>query len=211
MTKYKSRSRSRSRSKKNRKGRSCYGGKSSSSSSSRRGGRSGKDKDKKKNGTRKWHQKGCQSGGGSMTGGWPWGPSDVQHTGGGGSVGGMSSVPQSINGNHYALNTATMAPPQSSNHLVEKGMFGGGRSRRREHSGSGSGSGRGRGRGRRHRKYIGEQHGGMAEYLPETANTSLRGITETPACISNALQGDSTAFVTSNPTVQPIAQPVQLK
>jgi hypothetical protein len=194
MTKYKSRNRSHRRSKKNSKGRSCYGGKSSSSRGGRRSG-----SDKKKNGTRKWHQKGCQSGGGSMTGGWPWGPSDVQHTGGGGGVGGASPVPQSINGNHYPLNTTTMAPPQSSNHLVEKGMFGGGgRSRRR-------------GRSRHHRKYIGEQHGGMAEYLPETANTSLRGITEAPAGIANALQGDSTAFVTSNPTVQPIAQPVQLK
>lgn len=172
-----------------------------SSSSSCSGGKSRRSSSKKKNGTRKWHQKGCQSGGGSMTGGWPWGPSDVQHTGGGGGVGGVSPVPQSINGNHYSLNTTTMAPPQSSNHLVEKGMFGGGRSRRRERSG----------RGRRHRKYIGEQHGGMAEYLPETANTSLRGIIETPASITNALQGDSTAFVTSNPTVQPIAQPIQLK
>lgn len=177
---------------KRRSSASCAGGKS------RR--RSGKDK--KKNGTRKWHQKGCQSGGGSMTGGWPWGASDVQHTGGGGGVGGASPVPQSINGNHYSLNTATLAPPQSSNHLVEKGMFGGGGGRSRRH---------GNGRGRRHRKYIGEQHGGMAEYLPEVANTSLRGITETPASIVNSLQGDSTAFVTSNPTVQPIAQPVQLK
>lgn len=198
MTKIKSRSRSRSRSKKNNKGCSCYGGKSSSASSASRGGRRC-GSDKKKKGTRKWHQKGCQSGGGSMTGGWPWGPSDVQHSGGGGGVGGASPVPQSINGNHYPLNTATMSPPQSSNHLVEKGMFGGsGRSRRR-------------GRGRRHRKYIGEQHGGMAEYLPEAANASLRGFAETPASIVNALQGDSTAFVTSNPTVQPIAQPVQLK
>jgi hypothetical protein len=33
---------------------------------------------------------------------------------------------------------------------------------------------------------------------------------ETPLAISNALQGDSTAFVTSNPTIQPIAQPVEL-
>ena len=189
--KYNSRKRTTKSSNNKRRSSSCAGGKSRRSSS------------KKKNGTRKWLQKGCQSGGGSMTGGWPWGPSDVQHTGGGGSAGGMSSVPQSINGNHYSLNTATMAPPQSSNHLVEKGMFGGGRSRR--------GRVRGRGRGRRHRKFIGEQHGGMAEYLPETANTSLRGITETPACIANALQGDSTAFVTSNPTVQPIAQPIQLK
>jgi hypothetical protein len=191
MTKPKTRNNSKKRNyrRRTRSSSSCAGGKSRRSSS------------KKKNGTRKWLQKGCQSGGGSMTGGWPWGPSDVQHTGGGGGVGGMSSVPQSINGNHYSLNTATMAPPQSSNHLVEKGMFGGGRSRR----------GRGRGRGRRHHKFIGEQHGGMAEYLPETANTSLRGITETPASIVTALQGDSTAHVTSNPTVQPIAQPVQLK
>ncbi len=185
--KYNSRKRTIKSGSNKRRSSSCSGGKSRRSSS------------KKKNGTRKWHQKGCQSGGGSMTGGWPWGPSDVQHTGGGGGVGGVSPVPQSINGNHYSLNTTTMAPPQSSNHLVEKGMFGGGRSRR------------GRGRGRRHRKFIGEQHGGMAEYLPETANTSLRGITETPASIANALQGDSTAFVTSNPTVQPIAQPIQLK
>lgn len=172
----------------NKRRSSCAGGKYRRSSS------------KKKNGTRKWHQKGCQSGGGSMTGGWPWGPSDVQHTGVGGGVGGVSPAPQSINGNHYSLNTTTMAPPQSSNHLVEKGLFGG-RSRR----------GRGRGRGRRHRKFIGEQHGGMAEYLPETANTSLRGVVETPASIFNALQGASTAFVTSNPTVQPIAQPIELK
>ena len=194
MTKYKSRSRSRSRirSKKKSGRRSRSGDKSSRRRGSRRCG-----SDKKKKGTRKWHQKGCQSGGGSMTGGWPWGPSDVQHSGGGGGVGGVSPVPQSINGNHYSLNTATMAPPQSSNHLVEKGMFGG-----KKHS---------RRRRRVHRKYIGEQHGGMAEYLPETVNTSLRGIAEIPSGISNALQGDSTAFVTSNPTVQPIAQPVQLK
>jgi hypothetical protein len=110
----------------------------------------------------------------------------------------MSPVPQSINGNHYPLSTAMMSRPQSSNHLV----LSGGRTRSRS---------RGRGRGRRHRKFIGEQHGGMAEYLPETANTTLRGITETPASIVTALQGDSTAHVTSNPTVQPIAQPVQLK
>lgn len=180
----------------NKRRSSCSGGKSSRR---RRGGRRGSGSDKKKNGTHKWHQKGCQSGGGSMTGGWPWGPSDVQHTGGGGGVGGVSPVPQSINGNHYSLNTTTLAPPQSSNHLVEKGMFGGSAGSRR------------RGRGRRHRKYIGEQHGGMAEYLPETANTSLRGVTEIPASIATALQGDPTAFVTSNPTVQPIAQPVQLK
>lgn len=157
---------------------------------------------KKKNGTRRWHQKGCQSGGGSMTGGWPWGPSDVQHAGNGGAPGGTLPVPHSINGNHYPLNNETLAPPQSSNHLVEKGMFGG---RRRSRGRSGR-----RGRSVRGRRFIGEQSGGMAEYLPETVNTGLRGMAETPLAISNALQGDPTAFVTSNPTVQPIAQPVEL-
>jgi hypothetical protein len=147
--------------------------------------------DKKKR-THKWHQKGCQSGGGSMTGGWPWGPSDVHHSGGGGGAGGQSPVPQSINGNHYSLNSSTMAPPQSSNHLVEKGQYGG---KRRRHP----------------RRYVGEQHGGAAEYLPESANTTVRGVLEIPASITNALQGASTAFKTSDPTIQPIGQPVQLK
>jgi hypothetical protein len=160
---------------------------------------------KKKNITQKWYQKGCQSGGGSMTGGWPWGASDVHHTGSGGAPGGTLLVPHSINGNHYPLNNTTMSPPQSSNHLVEKGMFGG-RSRSRSRSRSRIHGRRGRGR-----RFIGEQSGGMAEYLPEPANSGLRGVMETPASIFNALQGDSTAFVTSNPTVQPISQPIQLK
>jgi hypothetical protein len=184
--KYHSRKRTTKSGSNKRRSSSCSGGKSRRSSS------------KKKNSSRKWHQKGCQSGGGSMTGGSPWGASDVQHIGGGGGTGGMSQVPQSINGNHYPLNTAIINPPHNSNHDFEKIIFGG--KKKNSHR-----------RGRRHRKYIGEQHGGMAEYLPETANTSLRGITETPASIANALQGDPTAFVTSNPTVQPIAQPVQLK
>ena len=158
---------------------------------------------KKKNGSRRWYQKGCQSGGGSMTGGWPWGASDVQHTGGGGAPGGTLPVPHSINGNHYPLNNETLAPPQSSNHLVEKGMCGGRSRGRRGRRGRSGRSGRGR-------RFIGEQSGGMAEYLPETINTGLRGMSETPMAISNALQGDSTAFVSSNPTVQPIAQPVEL-
>ena len=85
-----------------------------------------------------------------------------------------------------------MAPPQSSNHLVEKGQYGG---KRRRHP----------------RRYVGEQHGGAAEYLPESANTTVRGVLEIPASITNALQGASTAFKTSDPTIQPIGQPVQLK
>jgi len=159
------------------------------------GRRSQRTHDKKK--THKWHQKGCQSGGGSMTGGWPWAPSDVHHQ----SAGTVTAVPQSINGNHFALNTDRMAPPQSSNHLVEKGMFGG---RHKKSSNKGR-------RSRRHRRFIGEQHGGMAQYLPETANTTLRGVTETPAMIVNTLQGASTGFVSSNPMVQPIGEPIQLK
>ena len=170
--------------------------KSSSSSSRRRrhckGGRKSKRTEKKHN---KWFQRGCQSGGGGVTGGWPWGPSDV-HPQTEGSA--SSGVPQSINGNHYSLNTTTMAPPQSSNHLVEKGQFGGTKK-----------NSRGRRRSR-HRRFIGEQHGGMAEYLPQVANSGLRGIAEMPASTMNSLQGASTAFRTSDPTIQPIGQAVQL-
>ena len=166
---------------------------SSSSSSSRRrrhckGGRKSKRTEKKHN---KWFQRGCQSGGG----GWPWGPSDV-HPQTEGSA--SSGVPQSINGNHYSLNTTTMAPPQSSNHLVEKGQFGGTKK-----------NSRGRRRSR-HRRFVGEQHGGMAQYLPEVANTGLRGLAAMPASTMNTLQGASTAFRSSDPTIQPIGQAVQL-
>jgi hypothetical protein len=87
-----------------------------------------------------------------------------------------------------------MARPQSSNHLVETGQNGGGSKKRR----------------RRHRRFIGEQHGGMAEYLPQVANSGLRGIAEMPASTMNSLQGASTAFRTSDPTIQPIGQAVQL-
>lgn len=176
---------------------------SSSSSSSRRrpckGGRklrSGKRASRTEKKHNKWLQKGCQSGGGGVTGGWPWAPSDVHpQTAGSAEVG----VPHSINGNHYSLNTETMAPAQSSNHLVERGQFGGTKK-----------NGRGRGRGRRHRRYIGEQHGGMAEYLPEVANIGARGLAQIPASTMNALQGASTAFRTSDPTIQPIGQAIQL-
>jgi hypothetical protein len=177
--------------------------KMSSSSSSRRrpckGGRKSRSSkrasrtEKKHN---KWLQKGCQSGGGGVTGGWPWAPSDVHpQTAGSAQVG----VPQAINGNHYSLNTATTAPPQSSNHLVERGQFGGTKK-----------NGPGRGRGRRHRRYIGEQYGGMAEYLPEVANIGARSVGQIPSSTINALQGASTAFRSSDPTIQPIGQAIQL-
>jgi hypothetical protein len=170
--------------------------KSSSSSSSRskncKGGRksSKRARTEKKRKTHKWHQKGCQSGGSSLVGGSSaWQASNIQHQGGGGA-----GVP---NGNHYALNTAISAPAQSSNHLVEKGMFGGRRSK-------------GSKRGRKNRRFIGEQHGGMAQYLPEIANSEIRGIAEVPSGMVNSLQGASTAFKTSNPTVQPIGEPLRL-
>ena len=169
---------------------------SSSSSSSRRrhckGGRKSRSRNKRSEKKHnKWFQKGCQSGGGSVTGGWPWGPSDVHpQTAGRAS----SGVPQSINGNHYSLNTATLVPPQSSNHLVERGQFGGTKKKHR----------------RRHHRFIGEQRGGMAAYLPELANGALSGITRAPAGAMNALQGASTPFTSSDPTIQPIGQSVQV-
>jgi hypothetical protein len=171
---------------------------SSSRSKNCKGGRksSKRARTEKKRKTHKWHQKGCQSGGSSVAGGGSaWQASNVQH-----QSGGSSSAP---NGNHYALNTAISAPAQSSNHLVEKGMFGGRHSRRRHGH-------KGNKHGRKHRRFIGEQHGGMAQYLPEIANAEVRGITEVPSGMVNALQGASTAFKTSNPTVQPIGQPLQL-
>jgi hypothetical protein len=145
----------------------------------------------KKRKSHKWrHQKGCQSGGSSVVGGGSaWQASHLQH-----QVGGN-------NGNHYALNTSVSARPQSSNHLVEKGMFGGGGRRSRRH---------GRGRGRGHRRFIGEQHGGMAEYLPQIVNAEVRGVAEVPSNMFNSLQGASTAFKTSNPTIQPIGQAIQI-
>jgi hypothetical protein len=50
----------------------------------------------------------------------------------------------------------------------------------------------------------------MAQYLPEVANTGARGIAEIPAGAMNALQGASTPFRTSDPTIQPIGNAVQL-
>ena len=165
-------------------------------SKSCKGGRKSRSRGTK---THKWHQKGCQSGGGSMTGGWPWAPSDVHHQTAG-------TVHQSINGNHYAFNSERMPPPQNSNHLMFSGSGG---SRRR--SKTSKIAAKDRRRRHRHRRFIGEQHGGMAEYLPETANSLVRGVAETPAMLASTLQGASTGFVTSSVTDQPIGDPVTLK
>lgn len=178
----------------------------SSKSKNLKGGRkSGKRaRTEKKRKTRKWHQdgcqSGCQSGGTSLTGGGSaWQASDLKHETVGGGAGAATATATAGNGTFYGLSNSLLAPPQNSNHLVEKGMFGGRRTHRRRHR-----------RGRKHHRFIGEQHGGMADYLPEVANLELRGIAEVPSSMVNSIQGASTAFKTSNPTVQPIGQPIQL-
>ena len=187
---------------------------SSSKKSVGKRGRSGKRTEKK---THKWHQRGCQSqtGGGSMTGGWAWGPSDVHHqTAGSGGGGGSDPVPHSINGNHYALNTATQAPPQASNAIVERHNMAqtAGRRRRRGRGRRGrSGSKIRRKAARKSRRIACQNGGGFMEYVPELTKVSGNSALETPASIVHGLQGPATGFVSSNPTSQPIGQPIALK
>jgi len=185
------RTRTRTRTRKQyRKGKACGGG---GSGSSKRRSRSRTDKKRK---THKWHQKGCQSGGSSAVGtGSAWHPSHMEH-----QTAGSASAYANNNGNHFALNTTTLAPPQSSNHLVEQGMVGG---RKR-----GSSRKRGRGRGRKHRRFIGEQHGGMVHLLPDTVKPEINNITQMPATAMNVIQGASTAAASPDPTIQPIGQPL---
>ena len=183
-----SRSRSRTR-KQYRKGKACSGG---GSGSSKRRSRSRTDKKRK---THNWHQKGCQSGGSNVVGtGSAWHPSHMEH-----QTAGSASAYANNNGNHFALNTNTLAPPQSSNHLVEKGILAGGRKR---------GSSRKRGRGRKHRRFIGEQSGGMIHLLPETVKLEINNATQMPATAVNVIQGAATAATSADPTIQPIGQPL---
>ena len=164
----------------------CKGGRSRSSKRSSRTG--------KKRKTYKWHQKGCQSGGSNLTGnGHAWNANAAA----GLSAGSASA--HSGSANHYAPNTSTLAPPQSSNHLL-KGFLGGSKRSSSSHR---------RHRHCRHRRFIGEQQGGMANFLPEIPNLHARGMAELPSAAINSLQGDSTAFKTSNPTIQPIGVPMQ--
>jgi len=180
-----SRSRTRTRTRKQyRKGKACGGG----GSGSKRRSRSRTDKKKRK--TYKWHQKGCQSGGSSIVGtGSAWHPSHMEH-----QTAGSASAYANNNGNHFALNTTTLAPPQSSNHLVEQGMVGGRK--------------RGRGRGRKHRRFIGEQHGGMIHLLPDTVKLEINNATQMPASAMNVIQGAATPVASADPTIQPIGQPL---
>lgn len=168
----------------------------------------------------KWHQNGCQNqtGGGSMTGGWAWGPSDVHHQTAG-SPAGSDVAPHSINGNHYAFNASTMAPPQASNAIVEGRNMAQTAGRRRGRRGHGRGRGRGRtGSKNRRKSATGKSRriacqngGGFMEYVPEVLKGGANSLLETPASIVNGLQGAATPFVSSSPTSQPISQPIALK
>lgn len=184
-----SRSRNRSRRKQYRKGKACGGG---GGGSSKRRSRT----DQKKSKTHKWSQKGCQSGGSNVVGtGAAWNPSGMEH-----QTAGSASAYATNSGNHFSLNTNTLAPPQSSNHLVEQGILSGGRKR-------GSRK-RGRGRGRKHRHFIGEQSGGMIHLLPETVKLEINNATQMPATAVNVIQGAATPAASSDPTIQPIGRPL---
>jgi hypothetical protein len=182
------RSRTRNSRKQYRKGKACSG----SGGSSKRRSRT----DKKKRKTHKWSQKGCQSGGSNVVGmGSAWHPSGTEH-----QTAGSASAYATNSGNHFSLNTNTLAPPQSSNHLVEKGILAGGRKRgSRRH---------GRGRKHRHRHFIGEQSGGMIHLLPETVKIDINNATQMPATAVNVIQGAATPAASPDPTNQPIGQPL---
>ena len=182
---------------------------SSSKKSVGKRGRNGKRTEKK---THKWHQRGCQTqtGGGSMTGGWAWGPSDVHHqTAGGG-------VPHSINGNHYALNTATVAPPQASNAIVERYAAAQTAGRRRGPRPRRGRSGRSDSKNRRKvarksRRIACQNGGGAMEYLPDIPKIAGNTALQVPSSIVHGLQGPATGFVSATPTSQPIGEPIALK
>jgi hypothetical protein len=188
---------------------------SSKKSAAKRG--RGKRTEKK---SHKWHQRGCQSqtGGGSMTGGWAWGPSDVHHQTAG-SPAGSDVAPHSINGNHYALNSATVAPPQASNAIVERhaaaqtaGRRRGRRDRRDRRGRRDSKGAKSRRKAvRKSRRIACQNGGGFMEFLPELPRIAGNSALEAPSSIIHGLQGSATAFVSSNPTSQPIGQPIALK
>lgn len=185
-----SRSRSRTRKQYRKGNKACSG----SGGSSKRRSRSRTDKKKRK--THKWSQKGCQSGGSNLVGtGSAWHPSGTEHQ----TAGSASASAYATNsGNHFSLNTNTLAPPQSSNHLVEKGILAGGRKR----------GSRRHGRGRKHRRFIGEQRGGMIHLLPETVKPEINNATQMPASAVNVIQGAATPVASADPTIQPIGQPL---
>jgi hypothetical protein len=142
-----------------------------------------------------------------MTGGWAWGPSDVHHQTAGS---GNSGTPQSINGNHYALNNAVLSPPQSSNAIVERSnnIQSAGRRRGRSRSLKGKKKSANRSRGGR---IVCQSGGGFMEYLPEIIKPGVNTTIQVPGNIVSGLQGPATPAVSADPTSQPIAQPIALK
>jgi len=176
----------------------------------RRRSRCGGKRTEKKSHNR-WIQRGCQNqkGGGSMTGGWAWGASDVHHQTAGSSSSSSSGTPQSINGNHYALNNATLDPPQASNAIVE----------RQNIQSAGRRRGRGRGRslkgkkktGNRSRRIACQSGGGFLEFIPEILKPGVNTTLQAPTNIVSGLQGPATPAVSADPTSQPIAKPIALQ
>ena len=149
-----------------------------------------------------------------MTGGWAWGPSDVHHQTAGSSSSSSSGAPQSINGNHYALNNATLDPPQASNAIVERQNIQSAGRRRR-----GRRLGRGRGRslkgkkktGNRSRRIACQSGGGFLEFIPEILKPGVNTTLQVPTNIVSGLQGPATPAVSADPTSQPIAKPIALQ
>lgn len=178
--------------------------------SRRRCGSGGRRKRTEKKLKHKWHQRGCQSqtGGGSMTGGWAWGASDVHH-----QTAGSGVAPSSINGNHYVLNTATVAPPQASNAIVERYNLAqqtAGRRRRHHHHRRSDRKGNASKKQSRHR-ILSQHGGGVMALLPELVQPPGNSILQMPGSFISALQGPATPYVSADPTTQPIGQPIVLK
>lgn len=187
-----------------RRGRSRTGSRESKKKRKNTGKKRVKRTEKKHN---KWFQRGCQNqtGGSSISGGWPANISDIQPTRLDGDA-----TPQAINGNHYVFNANTMPHPQASNALVERAnyvamsMSGGSKRRTSRYH---------RRNKRQFRKgtKIACQTGGAAEYLPDVAANYLRGIVDAGSGFIHGLQGPPTPYISSDPTVQPISNTSVLK
>jgi hypothetical protein len=160
----------------------------------------------------KWIQRGCrnqrtrQKGGNGILAGHAWAASHVKpylvQTGG--------NVLLNPNGNHYALNTNISPVPLASNALVEMaekitvGGGGGGGRRRRNNKYTN--------RNRKNKMNLGGQNGGgITEYLPMNASNVIRSMGDTMGGFIHGLQGDSTPYNYSTPTIQPIANTTPLK
>ena len=165
----------------------------------------------------KWIQRGCrnqrtrQKGGSGILAGHAWAASNVKpylvQSGGNAFI--------TPNGNHYALNTNISPAPLASNALVEMaekisvgggvgvGVGGGGRKRRNNKYTN---------RNRKNKRNLGGQNGGgVTEYLPMNASNVIREMGDAMGGFIHGLQGDSTPYNYSNPTIQPIANTTPLK